>query len=43
MYKTVEIKVKDSLEWWHLISEKRCDDYSHLKEEKPKFCSHYFG
>ena len=26
-------RVKDSLEWWQLISEKRCDDYSHLQED----------
>jgi hypothetical protein len=25
--------VKDSLEWWQLISEKRCDGYSHLQED----------
>jgi len=24
--------VKDSLEWWQLISEKRCDGYSHSQE-----------
>jgi hypothetical protein len=25
--------VKDSLEWWQLISEKRCDGYSHSQED----------
>jgi hypothetical protein len=25
--------VKDSLEWWQLIFEKRCDGYSHSKED----------
>jgi len=24
--------VKDSLEWWRLISEKRCDGCAHLQE-----------
>jgi hypothetical protein len=32
MYKTVEYRVKDSLEWWELISEKRCVSYSHSQE-----------
>jgi hypothetical protein len=27
---TVKIQSEDSLEWWQLISEKRCDGYSHL-------------
>jgi hypothetical protein len=22
------------LEWWHLISEKRCDDYAHSQEDQ---------
>ena len=25
--------MKDSIEWWQLISEKRCDDYSHSQED----------
>jgi hypothetical protein len=25
--------VKDSLEWWQIISEKRWDDYSHSQED----------
>ena len=25
--------MKDSLEWWHLIAEKRYDGYSHLEED----------
>ena len=25
--------MKDSLEWWQLISEKRCDSYSHSQED----------
>jgi hypothetical protein len=25
--------VKDSLEWWQLISEKKCDGYSHSQED----------
>ena len=25
--------MKDSLEWWHLISDKRCDGYSHSQED----------
>ena len=30
--KTVKYKVKDSLEWWQLIFEKRCDGYLNLQE-----------
>ena len=26
-------RVKDSLEWWQLISEKRCDGYLHSQED----------
>jgi hypothetical protein len=26
-------RVKDKLEWWQLISEKRCDDCAHLPED----------
>ena len=26
-------RVKDSLEWWYLIHEKRCDDYSHSQAD----------
>jgi hypothetical protein len=34
MYKDCKkYRVKDSLEWWQLISEKRCDGYSHSQED----------
>jgi hypothetical protein len=33
MYKTVEIQSERLLEWWQLISEKRCDGYSHSQED----------
>ena len=33
MYNTVEYRVKDSLEWWQLIYEKRCDGYAHSQED----------
>ena len=26
-------RVKDMLEWWELISKKRCAHYSHLQED----------
>ena len=44
MYKDCK-RVKDSLEWWQLISEKRCDGYGHLQEyyvynETPKVFYH---
>jgi hypothetical protein len=29
----LKYRVKDSLEWWQLISEKRCDGYSHSQED----------
>ena len=31
--KTVKYKVKDSLEWWQRISEKRYDEYSYSWED----------
>jgi hypothetical protein len=33
MYKNLNYRVNESLEWWHLISEKRCDGYAHLQED----------
>jgi hypothetical protein len=34
MLKTVKCRLKTSLlEWWQLISEKRCEDYAHLQED----------
>jgi hypothetical protein len=29
----LKYRVKDALEWWKLISEKRCDGYSHSQED----------
>jgi hypothetical protein len=33
MYKAEKYGVKASVEWWELISEKRCDGYSHSQED----------
>ena len=33
MYKTIEIQMKESLEWWQLISENRSDGFSHSHED----------
>jgi hypothetical protein len=27
------ISEMNSLEWWYIISKKRCDDYAHLQED----------
>jgi hypothetical protein len=35
MLKTVKCRLKTSLlEWWQLISEKRCDGYAHSQEDE---------
>jgi len=32
VYKNIEWM--NSLEWWHIISEKRCDNYAHSQEDE---------
>jgi hypothetical protein len=35
MLKTIKCRLKTSfLEWWQLISEKRCGDYAHSQEDE---------
>jgi hypothetical protein len=35
LVKTIKCRLKTSLlEWWQLISEKRCDDYAHSQEDE---------
>jgi hypothetical protein len=35
MLKTVKCRLKTSLlEWWHLISEERCNGYAHSQEDE---------
>jgi hypothetical protein len=35
MLKTIKCRIKTSLlEWWQLISEKRCEGYVHSKEDE---------